>query len=195
MFDGTVSDRHCDTMKLTRSQIFDRIHRAGVISMLALTGFGAVILGLRTYRYFTGEWLSMSRCCLARRLRVYLDLPCGLVLVVMVFVLGCGCWLSPFTVLVLVVVDYLPSLPSDTHHIQSSHVFKIALKTHFYKQYHSHISNFVFFLLPPPPPPGGSCCIPSVGSCICVYTLVCACVLVCWCVGVREILFYMYNYL
>lgn len=36
-----------------RAQLFDVIHRAGVISMLGLTAFGAVLLTARTYRYFT----------------------------------------------------------------------------------------------------------------------------------------------
>ncbi|KAK7092248.1 hypothetical protein V1264_008030 [Littorina saxatilis] len=39
-------------MRLSRTQLFDRIHKAGVISMLALTGFGAYLLTVRTYRYF-----------------------------------------------------------------------------------------------------------------------------------------------
>ena len=30
------------------------------------------------------------------------------------------------------------SLPSDTHHIQSAHASKTALKTHLYKQYHNN---------------------------------------------------------
>ena len=182
-------------MKLTRSQIFDRIHRAGVISMLALTGFGAVILSLRTYRYFTGEWLSMSRCCLAQRLRVYLNLPCGLVLVVMVLVLGCGCWLSPFTVLVfgLLLLSPFSSFWHPSHSILpclQNCINDLLLQTVPVLP-QSHIK--FCFLSFAPPPPHHSCYIPSVGSNICVYTLVCVGVLVCG--GVRKILFYIYYYL
>ncbi|KAL8606114.1 hypothetical protein ACOMHN_032121 [Nucella lapillus] len=40
-------------MPLTRAQVFDRLHRGAVISMLGLTGFGIALLSVRTYRYFT----------------------------------------------------------------------------------------------------------------------------------------------
>ncbi|KAK7480977.1 hypothetical protein BaRGS_00011220 [Batillaria attramentaria] len=40
-------------MRLTRAQLFDKLHRAAVISMLGLTAYGALLLGLRTHRYFT----------------------------------------------------------------------------------------------------------------------------------------------
>ena len=186
-------------MKLTRSQIFDRIHRAGVISMLALTGFGAVILSLRTYRYFTGEWLSMSRC-LAQRLRVYLNLPCGLVLVVMVLVLGCGCWLFPFTVLVfgLLLLSPFSSFWHPSHSILpclQNCINDLLLQTVPVRP-QSHIKFFFLSFAPPPPHPPpfllhSFCWLQH----MCVHTSVCWCVGVLVCGGVRKILFYIYYYL
>ena len=41
-------------------------------------------------------------------------------------------------------------LSYDVHHIQSSHAFKIVLKTHLYKQYHNDSKFHLFTCLPPP---------------------------------------------
>lgn len=40
-------------MKLIRTQLLDKLHKVGVVTMLGLTAYGALLLGLRTHRYFT----------------------------------------------------------------------------------------------------------------------------------------------
>ena len=62
-------------------------------------------------------------------------------------------------------------LPSDIRHIQSSHAFKTALKTHLYKQYHNKWFHILSSYTPspnPPTPPPPPRYIPSVPASVCV---------------------------
>ena len=80
-------------------------------------------------------------------------------------------------------------LPSDIHHIQSSHAFNAALKTYLYKQYYNWFRILSSFFPNPHLPPSLihvaflslSPCI-FVCVCVCVCAGVCVCVLVCVCV-------------
>ena len=75
------------------------------------------------------------------------------------------------------------SLPSDSCHIQSSHAFKTALKTHLYKQsynwfqiLYSFVPNLPHLLLSS-----------LLHSSLCAPAYLC----VCWCVCVQGILYYV----
>ena len=59
------------------------------------------------------------------------------------------------------------SLPSDAGQIQSSHAFKIALKTHLCKKYRKWFQILSPYLRPPPPPPP----ISSVQACVHVHVV------------------------
>ena len=83
------------------------------------------------------------------------------------------------------------SLSSDIRHIQSSHAFKTALKTHLYKQYYNKwfqiLSSFFLDLLL-------SCLL---HSSLCALTYLCVCVVVCVCVHAsvcvaRNVMFIYY---
>ena len=82
------------------------------------------------------------------------------------------------------------SLPSDIHHIQSSHAFKTALKT--LQTIPQVISNSVFLLASPfhhPSPLATS--VPSVCLCVCLCMCACACVCVRACVCARNTILWL----